>query len=74
MELRIETHLNSLIGQTLTLCSQLPGNQFSDVIESSKAQGSSLNFSAYKKSLEKEEYRSLSQQGSELSSSFEKIQ
>ena len=73
MELRIETHLNSLIGQTVALCSQLPGTQFIDVIDSAKAQGYSLNFSAYKKSLENQEYRSLSQQGSDLSSSFEKI-
>lgn len=74
MELKIEAHLNSLIGQTLALCSHLPENQFYDVIESLNIKESILNFSAYKKSLDREESNSLSQQGSDLSSSLEKIQ
>lgn len=49
MELKLEVHLNSLISQLVELCSQLPGNGFSEVMASLKVHGSAIDFTAYKR-------------------------
>jgi len=51
MELKLESHLNSIISQLIELCSQLPGNNYLEVVDSLKAQESVIDFSPYKRAL-----------------------
>ena len=51
MELKLESHLNSITSQLIELCSQLPGNNYLEVVDSLKAQESVIDFSPYKRAL-----------------------
>ena len=66
-ELKLESHLNSLISQLVELCSQLPGNCYSAVIDSLKANGSVMDFAAYKRVLGNMESQSISRSESKAS-------
>lgn len=60
MDLKLESHLNSIICQLIELCSQLPGNGYVEVINSLKVKESVIDFAAYKRALNNMESRSIS--------------
>lgn len=64
MELKIESHFNSIISQLIELCSQLPGNNYLEVLDSLRTQESVIDFSLYKRALSISESQSISRSGS----------
>lgn len=66
MDLKLESHLNSIICQLIELCSQLPGNGYVEVIDYLKVQESVIDFSAYKRALNRMESQSISRSGSNI--------
>jgi hypothetical protein len=60
MQLKLESHMNSLICQLIELCSQLPGNSYIEVVDFLKAQESVIDFASYKRALSNLESQSIS--------------
>lgn len=58
-ELKFEVHLNSLLAQLVELCSQLPENEFSEVIETVRNQSHVADISIFKSALVNLENRSI---------------
>ena len=67
MELKFEAHLNSLLAQSIELCLQLQEQEFSEVLDTLKSQGHTIDFCSYRCALGRLETQSISKNGSDIS-------